>query len=160
MNTEDEEFKAALLELGKITFQSITAKAADIAQGKPANETFLAVMPHEILQGIQAVWGHARMISAKRTAEVYARPEPTEMLTKQIEEENKTPGLIFVLAGLTPPVDPIHVLLDCEVFVAGWKDVFEESSKRPHLGAAELLTKIKEIKEIYKVPKDFSDAKL
>ena len=141
----------ALLELGKVTFQKISEQATKVVvEKKKPGDTWLGFVPHEILQAYQGVHGHGTSEAAAR------RLDLIEELGEQqgqdrFESELKDPSMVFLLAGLSPPVDPVAVLLQAETFVVAWKAYHEETKKSEHLAALTLLSKIQKIKEQYRV---------
>ncbi len=148
----NEETVRALLELGKVTFEKISEQAAKIVTSKCSpQETWLSCVPHQILQAFQGVHGHAANMAAAREMDLITE-QGIEKGKVVFKAEAENPALIFLLAGLAPPIDPVAVLLQTEIFVAAWKSHYEETKKREHLSALSLLFKIKKIKEQYRVP--------
>ena len=148
----DEKMVRALLELGKVTFQKISEQALKIVdENTTADKTWLAFIPHEILQAYQGVHGHGANVAAARRLSL-KEELGDEKGEHRFEVESADPATIFLLAGLSPPVDPIEVLLQCQVFVAAWKAHHEETKKGEHVSALALLSQIQKIREQYRVP--------
>lgn len=150
-NQMDEQMVRALLELGKITFEQITKRALKIViEDADPTKSWLAYLPPEILQAHQGVHGHSSTVAAARRL-VLIEELGGEKGEIRATVEAEDPSMVFLLAGLAPPVDPIGVLLQCEIFVAAWKAQYEETKKSEHLSALALLTQIRKIKDQYRI---------
>lgn len=154
MREKNLQLEKTLLELGKITYKLISERAAKIVVNKedPA-ETYLSILPHQILQACQPVFASSAAMTQKRNQELLKLLGDAQKVEAEMKESAKNPDMVFLMAGLTPPVDPVALLFKCESFVSAWTSYRESEIGGVHMHGASVLAEIKQVKEVYKVNK-------